>query len=838
MRFHTLFATVLIGICGATTVHSASQTMNYQATLISGGSPVTATVNVSFRIYDADIGGTLLWEEMRSVTPNANGLLSIRLGEVSPIVDSVFRGDDRWLAVEVESNGEMVPRTPLAGTPYAHRVATLDGATGGELNGPLVIADGGTKFAQASGDATAILVNAAGDSLILTPLTIVMKDNLGYEQFRVDNDPGAGATLGIRLDGTESSSHTAVTSTWSATAAKSPQAQSKKAQIGSQGMFLYGNTDTDTIVTVIEESSGVPEVRLTDQNAVAAAETKTIQIGGQNAGENVIVSVIDAVGNKITETVVDANGSAELVFYDVSAAKANAPSPKKMAFNKDGLLIFGATDTDTALIIQSETGNIFGRGQVAMGQQAGLGSNKQSPQSPTAIWSTVFGFNNIASGDSSTVSGGYQNVASGFASTIGGGAENVSAGQQSTVGGGWACTTNGYVTTVGGGYLNSATGIAATVAGGHTNTALEYYAAIGGGVVNTAAGWATVAGGGWNDALGYGSAVGGGNYNKATGYSSTIAGGNYNKGRGSYSTVSGGGGPLEADSNSAYGVASMIPGGQGNVATGNYSFAAGRRAKAFHGGSFVWSDSTDADFTSTLPNQFRIQAENGISGTVNNASYGASFNNGGDGDGVRTVTNVSKGNLWGALWAYNNGTGPAIVGEANDSNLAAYFEGDVTISGTVSKGAGTFRIDHPLDPENKYLSHSFVESPDMMNIYNGNVTTDGGGYAVVTMPDYFTALNRDFRYQLTAIGEFAQAIVAEKISGNTFTIRTDKPNVEVSWQVTGVRQDAYAEANRVQVETDKPLKERGTYLHPKAFGLSKTRGANGAAKAEMISAIR
>ncbi len=111
-------------------------------------------------------------------------------------------------------------------------------------------------------------------------------------------------------------------------------------------------------------------------------------------------------------------------------------------------------------------------------------------------------------------------------------------------------------------------------------------------------------------------------------------------------------------------------------------------------------------------------------------------------------------------------------------NYAGYFSGNVYVSGTLSKAGGSFKIDDPLDPANKYLSHSFVESPDMMNIYNGNVVTDGNGNATVTMPDYFDALNRDFRYQLTVIGQFAQAIVASEMSDRTFSIKTDKPNVE------------------------------------------------------------
>jgi hypothetical protein len=143
--------------------------------------------------------------------------------------------------------------------------------------------------------------------------------------------------------------------------------------------------------------------------------------------------------------------------------------------------------------------------------------------------------------------------------------------------------------------------------------------------------------------------------------------------------------------------------------------------------------------------------------------------------------------------------------------------------GTLSKHAGSFKIDHPLDPANKYLYHSFVESPDMMNVYNGNVTTDKRGYATVTLPDYFEALNRDFRYQLTVIGQFAQAIVATKIGNNRFVIRTNKPKVEVSWQVTGIRQDAYANAHRIPVEEDKPAGQQGHYLHPELFGQPETK---------------
>ena len=152
------------------------------------------------------------------------------------------------------------------------------------------------------------------------------------------------------------------------------------------------------------------------------------------------------------------------------------------------------------------------------------------------------------------------------------------------------------------------------------------------------------------------------------------------------------------------------------------------------------------------------------------------------------------------------------------SSSGLKIHGDLNVSGTISKGSGSFKIDHPLDPANKYLSHSFVESPDMMNVYNGNLITDKHGFATVVLPDYFQALNRDFRYQLTVIGRFAQAVVAHEIKNNVFTIQTSKPAVKVSWQVTGVRHDAYADAHRIPVEEEKPRQERGHYLHPELFG--------------------
>jgi hypothetical protein len=157
-------------------------------------------------------------------------------------------------------------------------------------------------------------------------------------------------------------------------------------------------------------------------------------------------------------------------------------------------------------------------------------------------------------------------------------------------------------------------------------------------------------------------------------------------------------------------------------------------------------------------------------------------------------------------------------------NPISQIYGNLHVQGRLTAGVKTFRIDHPLDPANKYLCHSAVESPDVMNIYNGNITTDAEGNATVVLPDYFEALNRDFRYQLTVIGKRAHATVANEIENNRFTINTDQPDVKVSWQVTGIRQDASAKAFPSSVEEEKPEAERGFFLHPEHYGHPKERG--------------
>ena len=212
--------------------------------------------------------------------------------------------------------------------------------------------------------------------------------------------------------------------------------------------------------------------------------------------------------------------------------------------------------------------------------------------------------------------------------------------------------------------------------------------------------------------------------------------------------------------------------------------------------------------------------ESSASGTIVYGIDGEAYGSGDYAVGVYGLANnyaAAPSNCYGVYGEAYGGT----------TNYSGYFNGNVRVVGALSKGSGTFEIDHPLDPENKYLYHSFVESPDMMNIYNGNITTDASGEATVKMPDYFQALNKDFRYQLTVIGAtFAQAIVTQEITGNSFEIKTNQPNIKVSWMVTGVRHDAYANAHRVVPEVEKGPHDKGKYLYPKEMGQPEELGIN------------
>lgn len=202
-----------------------------------------------------------------------------------------------------------------------------------------------------------------------------------------------------------------------------------------------------------------------------------------------------------------------------------------------------------------------------------------------------------------------------------------------------------------------------------------------------------------------------------------------------------------------------------------------------------------------------------IGGVFNSANYaGISLNNSTDPNHYNFLSSPNDQSLY-----INRPSGNSIIfRKDNQTQMTLDTDGNLTVSGSISGATKNFKIDHPLDPANKTLTYTSIESPDMKNIYDGNITTNAKGEATVTMPDYFSALNKDFRYQLTVIGRFAQAIISDEINGNQFKIKTDKPNVKVSWQVTGIRRDPFAEDQRQPIEQEKPAASKGKCLYAPA----------------------
>jgi hypothetical protein len=185
----------------------------------------------------------------------------------------------------------------------------------------------------------------------------------------------------------------------------------------------------------------------------------------------------------------------------------------------------------------------------------------------------------------------------------------------------------------------------------------------------------------------------------------------------------------------------------------------------------------------------------------------------------------------------NNGSVAAGVWGRSDSGFAGYFSGNVQVVGdfTVANGTKNFIMDHPLDPANKYLNHAAVESSEMKNIYDGVVTLDTTGAAEVTLPDWFEALNQDFRYQLTAIGVPGPDLyIAQEIQGNSFKIAGGTPGMKVSWQLTGIRHDPWAQRNPMQVEVAKSAQQRGSYLYPQGYGQPASMGEDFAKQQQAV----
>jgi trimeric autotransporter adhesin len=746
--------------------------INYTGVLKdASGRTLTSVSGVTFLLYKDEQGGAPLWLETQNVTPDKLGHYTIELGASSANgipADLFLSGEPRWLAVQIGNEAEQA-RVLLVAVPYAMKAA--DAATIGGLPPSAFVlaapsAVSGTPtanpneaaLASRSSRATSDVSTTGGTANILPLFTTAT--NI---QNSIVTQTGSGATGKIGIN----------TTTPNAT------------------LYVNGATTSNGVLT--SPASGTASAaggkNSQPQDFIASA----FNSGSSSAVPQKFQWQAEPAGND-TST---ASGTLNLLFASGSAT----PAETGLKISSKGVFAFAAGQTfpgvadltaNTFTGNQTVTGNITagGTGNItAAGELQGAVVNATTgfdiggtrfAFGSAASHNAFMGFagNSTTTGTYNTASGfealgfdttGYENTAIGAIALVSNttGAYNVAVGQSAL-----SASTSGFANT---GVGNSAGGtIDGSVLTGKNNTALGTGASFSTGSLTNA------------------SAIGA---NAVVGESNALVLGGISGVNGQTASVN-------------VGIGTTTPGAALHVI--GHSVASG---SGLDGTDGVNSSGGNGDPKGSPIGTF---GGNGIIATGGTGVFDGEAEYGGDGvGGVFSGGNSGNNDTFGEV--FERGTGDGIDVYAG-SGQAAYFQGSVHVQGTLSSSNKEFKIDHPMDPANKYLVHASVESSEMMNIYTGNITTDSEGQAMVQLPEWFEALNTDFRYQLTVIGQFAQAIVTREMKNNQFEIGTSVPNVKVSWQVTGVRQDAYAKANPLRVEEEKDARLRGFYIHPELYG--------------------
>ncbi len=724
--------------------------------------PISGVASVTFAIYDEQDNGTTLWSETQNVLADGNGHYSVLLGSATAngVPSNLFgTGESRWLGVTVARQPEM-PRVLMASVPYALKAG--DAETLGGLPA--------SSYVTTQQLAARTTAPAVGTTVIATP---------GVAPAQASQPATTDAAQSVIQANPTGSGTTDYVPLWIS-----------GSNLGNSLLFQTGGKlgiGTTTPASTLDINGG--EILRGGFYEYPQA-TATASAGQPSHSFQWIASVFDS------STGTAANEGFGFRALPVNNNTSN-PTAKLDLFNGTG----GPSGTlfDTGLSIADSGIITFAPGQT-------FDSGGSATFTSIDLPATAPGTAQIFLGGSPFLSTGN----SSGSLYLGGGADN---GYQTSAGGnvGIGLLSLAHVTSGGD---NTAIGVAslAAVLDGTQNTAVGYQALNSNqhGNDNSAYGFFALGGttGVGNTAMGYlaDDAVTTGNYNTAIGYLANVGSGNV-----SYSTAIGIEATVTESDAIVLGNSTLINGitPPPNVGIGTSAprsnleisspvastFAAPGPILTLSNGSSNTPNAVAIDFDPATPAGALPFARIEAAGQSTGASLGFYANSNGSGSGGtlnQTMYIDALGNV--------------------------QISGSLYVAGEVEKAGGTFKIDDPIDPANKYLSHSFVESPDMMDIYNGNVVTDANGVATVEMPAWFEALNSDFRYQLTVLGQFAQAIVASEMQDGKFTIRTDKPNVKVSWQVTGIRHDPYAVAHRTPIEEAKPASEQGRYLHPDVYG--------------------
>jgi hypothetical protein len=833
--------------------------------------PVSGLVSVTFAIYGEQEGGTALWSETQNITADASGHYSATLGIATGLPDDLFAAaQSRWLGVRIAGQAEL-PRVLLVSVPYALKAADADTLGGLPASAFLLAAGNAAGAASSVTPATASQTAATGVTSDVTPTGSgtagylplwTTASNLGNSGLFQSSSGFIGvntATPAVTLD--------VAGNMYIRGGFTMPPEGTATATTGySSHSYYFSASAYNSSSKTAEDQTFAWEAEPLNNNTASPSATLKLRFAegtgssvatGFQIGSNGILSFASGQTFPGTGSITDVSAGSGLVGGGTTGTvTVNVDSTKVPLLANTNTFSATQTITNGDLNLPATTGanvgvlNIGGvpflhgyNGSASYNVFIGGAGNFTN----TASGNLALGLNALQS-----LTTGNQNIALGYEAmnssttaaadtAVGIGAlEYNTMGQEDTAVGYGALNSN---TT---GYYNTAIGIESGVPSGS------------GGLYNTTA-------------VGAFATVNQGN-TLILGNTTSSPGAQYvNVGIGTATPRSIFEAVVEAPETLGPAITLTNSGGESGAATaidfnsyypsssGTYNPAA--RIEAVDANN----NSDDIVFFSNIPSSknnglqrnmivgstgevginlpageepsdyyVQLSVVSGFSSGISGIYSQASPNSGGNNTyGVRGIGgDITDGTMAGSGGAFqggvNNSSSGGTPGDGIDVNAgsgtasasvyAGNFGGDVNIAGTLSATTKHFKIDDPLDPANKYLVHASVESSEMMNIYTGNVVTDANGLATVALPNWFESLNTDFRYQLTIVGRKAQAWISQEVQNGKFSISTDTPQVKVSWQITAVRQDAYAKAHPMIVEQEKPANELGYYIHPELYG--------------------
>ena len=841
----------------------------------ASGKAVSGTVNVSFSLYAEQEGGSPLWWETQTVQADAQGRYSVLLGAMQPegLPLEVFTaGKARWLEVLVVG-GATMPRVLLVSVPYAFKAGDAD-TLGGKPATAYVASDQLKDQVQSE-----VKDQLANPTIGLRSLEM-MVTNPGSTPSALINETSpatftcttTGTCVTVTQNGTGGISFRAVSgSSTSTTAVFDNLGGGKILSARTTGFVEKFNVDSggnvwaggSILANSFSATSGVAIYGVATAATGGtfgmrgqAVSTSGVGVFGYSTAPTGLTYGI--LGSAVSTAGTGLSGQATAVTGNTIGIRAVTQSPTSTAAFFDNLgggkILSGRTTGYVERFSVDGSGNLWAGGTMTGTR---LISTIATGTPPLAVTSTTA----VPNLNADMLDGLH---AANFG-TLG---ANVFVGNQAVTGN---VSATGSVSGGSGSFTCSASSTCMTVT--QNGTGMGLYAESTPASGTTFGLYAKSSSSSGRGVTGYASATSGltfgvrGQADSTSGYglygsAPAVTGGTYGV-LGFVASDQGVGvmGQSTAASGSTVGVRGVISSPAGTAAIFD-NLGGGKLISARSGGSYVEKFSVDGSgnlaaagnvtgtrLISTLgPNVFvgnqTVTGSEAISGAVTvvnsaavdnaTALYAQATDVAHKNTGIQGSADGPDGT--GVIGEAYNGTIPVGVwGLSSAGGLAGLFSGNVSVAGNLTKSGGSFKINHPLDPADKYLLHSFVESPDMMDIYNGTVVLDDAGEAMVELPAWFEALNRDFRYQLTPIGAPAPNLyIAEEVQSNRFKIAGGSARLKVSWQVTGVRQDAWANAHRIPVEVDKPAAERGFYLHPELHGAPEEKGLDWARRPDQM----